>query len=111
MVADPRHTERQAFFIAALWDNVKEVVCANHHVESAPVAGVGMEYLAVAFAEHARARTFLAWETSRFVVVIGLSRGHLLFGKRYVIVAVEVVSVRRYPFEAPAHAFLECLDP
>ena len=60
--------------------------------------------------ENGDSRGFLAWEFAHLEVIIDLAPGHFIRRKRHVVVVVEVVSTRRDPIEAPAHAPLECLD-
>ena len=62
------------------------------------------------FVEYANAGLFLALELYHFVVVIHLALYQFILGGRNVKVVIEVVPVRRYPLELPAHAILKRLN-
>lgn len=94
----------------AFRQEVEIVVNAEERFAPARITGIGVEDVASPiFVEHAGTRGFIPREVARVVVII-LALRLFVLRKRYAIVMVELVPVRRYPLEAPAHAFLERFD-
>ena len=60
--------------------------------------------------EYADSRLFLALELYDLIVVIHPALFQFVLGRGNVKVVVEVVPVRRYPLELPAHAILKRVD-
>src|ERR1700674_1712694 len=111
VVPDPCHGVGQATLIATLGHEVEEVVGADHDVEAPRVSRVGVKDGAgIVAVEHAGARPFVAREIRPLEVVYHFALRLLLRRKRDVIVAIEVVAIRRHPLEAPTHALLEGFD-
>ena len=94
-----------------LWAQVEKIIRADKNIETAAVGRIGVEDLARRIpVEGAGAGAFVAREFADLVIIQRFAGGFLLGRRRHVIVEVEVAAERRHPFEAPAHAPLECLD-
>src|SRR5579883_334674 len=110
MVTDPGHRESEAVFIAALGNEIEELVRSDQALETTGVRGVGVENIAgFVPVKDADARRLLGAEALPAIVVFHLA-GEFLRREVNAEIALEVVPERRDPVEAPAHALPECLD-
>ena len=110
VVANPVREVAVDGFVASFRRDVKEGVAAQEHLAATRERRVGVEDLAgFVLVEHAAARHFVDHLGAVAVVVGGLAGGDLLGRERHVEVVVEVIAVRRHPFDAPAHALPERL--
>jgi hypothetical protein len=111
VMANPGHAEVEAIFVAALGDEIEEVVNAHEDVESARVCGIGMKNFARGvLGEDTGAGTFLARKLALAVIVGDLASGFFFRLEGDVIVEIEIASEGRDPLELPAHALLERID-
>src|SRR5258708_16375289 len=105
MMSDPRHGEGQAVFVAALGDEIEEVIRADQNIQSPRIAGIGMkDFARRILGEDAGTRTFFAGELAHGVVVVDLAAGPLLRREGNVIVEIEIAAEGRDPLKLPAHA-------
>jgi hypothetical protein len=111
-VAHPGHRKGEPVLVASFGRDVEEVIGADEHVEPAPIAGIGVEHVAlVVLVERAGARALLARKIIHELVIIHhLAAGFFLGRRRHLIVVVEIAAERRHPGEFPTHAFFESLD-
>ena len=111
VMAEPRHREAQAVFIAAFRNTVEIVVGVHRGLGAARVGGIGVEDIAVfVLVEDADSRRFLAGEFRELKVELDLAFGKSFGSEGDAIVAVEITFVRRNPVELSSHALLEGFD-
>src|SRR5919108_4885724 len=109
--AYPLHREAEAVLIAAFGHKVEELVGTIDHVNAPPVARISVEHLAsLVLVEDTDSRFVRCINRPNCIVVVRLAPGDLFGRERHVIVEIELASIGRDPWEAPAHALLVRFD-
>src|SRR5437868_10082665 len=99
---EPRHRAGRARLVAPPGHEVEILIGGIHHIDSAPEAGIGMEYVIALLVEHADPRQVRARGLLPGVVVVDLAAGELVGRERHAEVVVEAGAAGRYPLEGPA---------
>ena len=95
MMADPGHAEGQAVFVAALGDEIENVIRTHQNIQAPRIAGIGMkDFARRILGKDAGPRPFFAGELAHGVVVVDLAAGPLLRREGNVIVEIEIAAER-----------------
>ena len=94
VAAQPCHGARQAVFVSSLRRQIHVVIGGVQHVQSARIARVGVEDVALALVEHADARPLRTGKPGFTEVVNHLAFRHLIRRERNVKISIEIAVKR-----------------